>query len=169
MTEDGKWRLSPAYDMTYIIDAGGFLPQEDHCLYIRAKLRDFTKEDVLLFAKDNGIRRPYTIIRHIATTLKQFRSIAANNGVPEQWIGRVETTIFNHLKSWGEMTTDEQTPAITLHGHTVSHIQIVAIDGQERKFVIGKNKKAFSLIEKTGISNLSQEQLTSLVETCFKL
>ena len=78
------------------------------------------------------------------------------------------------------MTTDEQTPAITLHGHTVSHIQIVAtykgnfhllatIDGQERKFVIGKNKKAFSLIEKTGISNLSQEQLTSLVETCFKL
>ncbi|MBO4692043.1 MAG: type II toxin-antitoxin system HipA family toxin [Bacteroidales bacterium] len=180
MTEDGKWRLSPAYDMTYIIDAGGFLPQEDHCLYIRAKLRNFTKEDVLLFAKDNGIRRPYTIIRHIATTLKQFRSIAANNEVPEQWIGRVETTIFNHLKSWGEMTTDEQTPAITLHGHTVSHIQIVAtykgnfhllatIDGQERKFVIGKNKKAFSLIEKTGISNLSQEQLTSLVETCFKL
>ena len=47
MTEDGKWRLSPAYDMTYIIDAGGFLPQEDHCLYIRAKLRNFTKEDVL--------------------------------------------------------------------------------------------------------------------------
>lgn len=38
-----------------------------------------------------------------------------------------------------------------------------------KKYVISKNKEAFSLIEKTGISNLSQEQLTSLVETCFKL
>lgn len=103
MTEDGTWRLSPAYDMTYILDAGGFLPQEDHCLYIRAKLRNFTKEDILQFAKDNGIRRPNAIIRNIAISLKQFRSIATKNGVSEQWIGRVETTIFNHLKSWGEI------------------------------------------------------------------
>lgn len=104
MTEDGTWRLSPAYDMTYILDAGGFLPQEDHCLYIRAKLRNFTKEDILQFAKDNGIRRPNAIIRNIAISLKQFRSIATKNGVSERWIGRVETTIFNHLKSWGEIT-----------------------------------------------------------------
>ncbi|MDE7379354.1 MAG: type II toxin-antitoxin system HipA family toxin, partial [Paraprevotella sp.] len=32
---DGSWRLSPAYDMTYIIDSGGYQPNEDHCLYIR--------------------------------------------------------------------------------------------------------------------------------------
>ena len=36
MDEDGSWRLAPAYDITYIIDNGGFLPTEDHCLYIRA-------------------------------------------------------------------------------------------------------------------------------------
>ena len=58
MNEDGTWRLSPAYDITYIIDTGGFLPNEDHCLYIRAKLRNITRDDVIQFARDNGIRRP---------------------------------------------------------------------------------------------------------------
>lgn len=32
MNEDGSWRLSPAYDITYIIDRGGYLPNEEHCL-----------------------------------------------------------------------------------------------------------------------------------------
>lgn len=47
-------RLSPAYE-TYIFDNGGFLPNEDHCMYIRAKLRDITRDDVIRFTKDNGI------------------------------------------------------------------------------------------------------------------
>ena len=34
MNEDGTWRLSPAYDITYIIDLGGFLPNEDHCIIV---------------------------------------------------------------------------------------------------------------------------------------
>ena len=37
MSEDGTWRLSPAYDVTYIFDNGGFLPNEDHCMYISSK------------------------------------------------------------------------------------------------------------------------------------
>ena len=99
MSEDGTWRLSPAYDITYIFDNGGFLPNEDHCMFIRAKLRDITREDVILFAKDNGIRRPDAIIRGIVNSLKQFRAVATKYGVAEQWIGRVETTIVGHLKS----------------------------------------------------------------------
>jgi len=102
MNEDGTWRLSPAYDITYIIDTGGFLPNEDHCLYIRAKLRNITRDDVIQFARDNGIRRPDAIIRDVVASLKQFRTIATKYGVSEQWTGRVETTIINHLKSWGE-------------------------------------------------------------------
>ena len=90
MEEDGSWRLSPAYDITYIIDNGGFLPNEDHCLYIRAKLRGITREDAIQFARDNGIRRPDAIIREVVASLKQFRSIATKYGVSEQWTGRVE-------------------------------------------------------------------------------
>lgn len=84
MSEDGTWLLSPAYDITYIIDNGGFLPNEDHCLYIRAKLRNITREDIIQFARDNGIRRPDAIIRYVAESLKQFRTIASKYGVSDE-------------------------------------------------------------------------------------
>ncbi|MBQ9534043.1 MAG: type II toxin-antitoxin system HipA family toxin, partial [Prevotella sp.] len=31
MSRQGTWRLSPAYDMTYIFDTGGYLPNKEHC------------------------------------------------------------------------------------------------------------------------------------------
>ena len=180
MNEDGTWRLSPAYDITYIIDSGGFLPNEDHCLYIRAKLRNITRDDVIQFARDNGIRRPDAIIRDVVASLKQFRTIAMKYGVSEQWTGRVEATIIDHLRSWDMW---EETPAPSeqiINGHTVSDIRVeqaykgnfhllAVIDGQERKFVIGKNKEEFALIEKTGIANLTGDQLKAMVEKHFKL
>ena len=59
-----------------LIDNGGFLPHEDHCMYIRTKLRNITREDAIQFARDNGIRRPDAIIRDVVASLKQFRTIA---------------------------------------------------------------------------------------------
>ncbi len=41
---------------------------------------------------------------------------------------------------------------------------LAEIDGHERKFVIGKSKEEFSLIESIGIANLSSEQLKDMVE-----
>lgn len=180
MSEDGTWRLAPAYDITYIIDHGGFLPHEDHCMYIRTKLRDITRDDVVRFAKDNGIRRPDAIIGNIANALKQFRTVATKHGVTAQWIGRVETTITNHLKSWGEFEETAPTSEIMISGHIVKNIRVeqaykgnfhllAEIDGRERKFVIGRNKEEFSLIDSTGIANLPQERLKDMVERYFNL
>ena len=44
---------------------------------------------------------------------------------------------------------------------------LAEIDGKERKYVIGKNKEEFSLIEKTGIANLSSDQLKVMAEKYF--
>ena len=180
MNEDGTWRLSPAYDITYIIDNGGFLPNEDHCLYIRAKLRNITRDDAIQFARDNGIRRPDAIIRDVVASLKQFRTIATKYGVSEEWTGRVENTIINHLKAWGEREETSVPSEQIINGHTVSNIRIeqaykgnyhllATVDGRERKFVIGKNKEEFALIEKTGITNLTAELLKTMAEMYFKL
>ena len=180
MNEDGTWELAPAYDITYIIDNGGFLPNEDHCLYIRTKLRGITRDDAIQFARDNGIRRPDAIIRDVVESLKQFRAIATKYGVSEQWMGRVEATIISHLKAWGEWNEDTAIPAQIINGHTVSNIRIeqaykgnfhllANIDGKERKFVIGKNKDEFSLIENTGITNLSADQLAAMAKKYFSL
>lgn len=181
MNEDGTWRLAPAYDITYIFDSGGFLPNEDHCMYIRAKLRGITRNDVIQLAKDNGIRRPDAIIRDIVKAIKQFRVVATKYGVAEQWIGRIETTIAEHLKSWGELEAITcSTGEFVINGHTVKNIRmeqaykgnfhlLAEIDGQERKFVIGKNKEEFSLIESIGIANLSSDQLKEMMEKYFVL
>jgi len=180
MSEDGSWRLSPAYDITYIIDRGGFFPNEDHCMFIRAKLRGITREDVIDFARDNGIRRPDAIIRDVVGSLKLFRTTATKYGVAEQWIGRVEATIIDHLKAWGELEEETNVPAIAINGHAIENMRIeqtykgnyhlyADIDGKERKFVIGKNKEEFSLIEKTGVSNLTADLLKAMVEKYFNL
>jgi serine/threonine-protein kinase HipA len=180
MNEDGSWRLSPAYDITFIIDNGGFLPNKDHCMFIRTKLRNITRDDAIQFARDNGIRRPDAIIRDVVASLKQFRSIATKYGVSDEWTGRVEATIIDHLKLWGEWEEAPVPSEQIINGHTVSNIRIeqaykgnfhlfVTIDGKERKFIIGKNKEAFKLIEKTGVSNLTYEQFVSIIESCFKM
>ena len=124
MQKDGTWRLSPAYDITYIIDSGGYLPNVDHCLYIRAKLRAITRDDVIEFARDNGIRRPDAIIRDVVRSLRKFRAAATKYGVSEQWIGRVETTIASHLKAWGMWEEGTESSAIQVEGHTVTDFHI---------------------------------------------
>ena len=149
-------------------------------MYIRAKLRNITRDDVIQFARDNGIRRPDAIIHDVVEALKQFRTVAKKYGVSNEWTGRVESTIIDHLKAWGEWKESDQAPDFTINGHSVSNIRVeqtykglyhllAVIDGEERKFVIGKNKQSFSLIEKTGIANLTAEQLKSMTETHFKL
>ena len=180
MNRQGTWRLSPAYDMTYIFDTGGYLPNKEHCLMIGGKYKDITLDDIVSFASENGIRGPMSIIRKVATAVSSFRSLAEKNGVKDEWVGRIETTIISHLKAWGEWQEETVTQELTINGHSVSNIHIeqaykgsfhlfATIDGKKRKYVISKNKEAYSLIERTGISNLTTEQLSVMVETYFKL
>lgn len=175
MQRDGSWRLSPAYDITYILDSGGYLPNEDRCLYIRAKLRGITYDDVVQFARDNGIRRPDAIIRDVIEALKQFRSFATKNGVRDEWIGRVEATITNHLKSWGEYEDESQTSNLTVDAHDVTifhleqqfkgnYLMLATIDGKELKYIIRKGTPEYDLLTKTGQANITDEIKKVLVE-----
>ena len=174
MQRDGSWRLSPAYDITYIIDSGGYLPNEDHCLYVRAKLRNITYDDVVQFARDNGIRRPDAIIRDVVEALKLFRSVATKNGVRDEWIGRVEATIIDRLKSWGMYKDDCQTSNMTIGGHEVTkfhleqqfkgnYLLLATLDGKERKYIIRKGMAEHELLTKMGIANVTEEMKKELV------
>lgn len=180
MNENGSWRLAPAYDITYIIDRGGYLPNKEHCMYIRAKLYGITRSDVIEFARDNGIRRPDAIIRDVVSSLKQFRAIATDNGVSDPWIGRVESTIVEHLKAWGEWERETADVTIKINGRSIRNMHLeqtykgnyhlfADIDGAEQKFVISKNKEEFASIEQVGLANLTTDQLKALVVKYFNL
>lgn len=175
MDERGIWRLAPAYDITYILNMGGVQPNQEHCMFVRAKLRNITKEDVLQFASDNGIRKPESIIREVRDSLLQFRMVALKNAVDEKWIGRIEATILSHLKDWDEYKRPIVSQATEIEGHQVIDVHIAQaykgnfhlyakIDGKDRKFVVSKNKEEFLVIEKIGIANLTEKQLLGMVK-----
>lgn len=174
MDRKGTWRLSPAYDMTYIFDTGGFMPNKDHCLMIGGKLQDISREDVISFASECGIRMPDNIIRKVVAAVKKFRELATKNGVRDEWIGRVETTIIDHLKSWGEYEDDSQTSNLTVDGHVVTgfhleqqfkgnYLLLATIGGKELKYIIRKGTAEHDLLTSTGLANITDETKKELV------
>ena len=177
MDESGHWQLSPAYDMTYIFNAGGFLPEKMHCLMMQGKLQGQTLEDALALGKDNGIRKAESIIDEVASAIRQFRRFAEGCEVSQRWIGAVEATLNNHLAEWG---LSEQKENISLRiGDTVfenvrveksykgNYHLLCEVEGKERKLVITSKKAEYALIDKFGIDNLTDKQLYSLVKTFF--
>ena len=177
MDESGQWQLSPAYDMTYIFNVGGFLPEKMHCLMMQGKLHGQTIEDALALGKDNGIRKAETIIDEVASAIRQFRHFAEECEVGRHWIGAVETTLNNHLAEWGLFERRENVSfrigdtvfenVRVEKAHKGNYHLLCEVEGKERKFVITGKKEEYKLIDKVGIDNLTDKQLYSLVETFF--
>ena len=178
MDRHGRWRLSPAYDITYIIDARGFQPNLEHCIYTCAKLRDITLHDVLQFAANNGIRNPERIIKDVVEAISQFRDIAQRNHVSPEWLGRVETCLRQHIAAWGFADNIASYNFTTQNGATVQNarleqaykgnIHLLAyINGAERKFIIRQNTDLRRILTATGLSRIGGERIRQLVETHF--
>lgn len=154
MNQKGQWRLSPAYDMTYIIDVYGFRPNLDHCIPARGRVCGLTYDDAIAFAKDNGIRRPERIICSVADSLRNFRTLAVKNHVREEWIGRVENTIYEHLLQWGLIEDIRIHEIEELEGHRISNIHIELASKSNippKKRVVIDFKTRRKSVEKYGI------------------
>lgn len=173
MTPDGQWKLSPAYDMTFIFDLGGYLPNRDHCLFAHGKLSGLDRQDALDFAKENGIRRPDSIIRKVAESIARFREFATECGAADEWIGRIETCLDSNLKTWGFKQTEGES-AFDIDGHSIEELQLTqaykgnlhltaTIDGIARKYIIRQSTEEHAHISKVGISNIEKEYLMALV------
>lgn len=173
MDEKGEWRLSPAYDITFIFNNKGYQPEKDHCLFIRARLSGFSKDDVIQFAKDNGIRRPESIIRDVVTALLNFKQTALKYKVSNELIGRVESCISSHLENWGEirktefskfMYKDKEVTNVWLEQALKGNLHLYAIiDGHEKKYIIRKGTDLYQEIITEGISSISMEKKKDLV------
>ena len=88
MNEEGIWRLSPAYDITYA-NGQGFT--KNHQMSIVGKVNDFTYEDLLRLAENNDIKREKAM-QIIATTIKivaEFQQRAKKLGIRNDLIDLV--------------------------------------------------------------------------------
>ena len=179
MDESGRWSLAPAYDMTYIFNVGGYLPETHHCLLVKGKYTDITLHDVLELAADNGIRKADTIIADVVESLRSFRTLAEKNGVQERWISAVETTLQHNLEMWGFCPPRTFEPYTDANGRHVENLRIeqqykgnyhllATIDGKERKVVIRTKTAEHDEISRHGVPNLADEYLKRLVDKFLK-
>ena len=177
MDRKGQWSLSPAYDMTFIFNRGGFQPQEERCLMVRGKVSDITKSDVVSFAKENGIRRAEAIINKVAEAVMSFRETASAYNVRKEWINRIESCLLSRLEKWGYAQENDfqKNSERILDGHRVRNIKIelaykgnlhllADVDGKPMKYVFRKGSEEYEKINDKGIFGISREELFQMAE-----
>lgn len=85
MGEDGKWRLSPAYDMGYAFNPDGSWTSQ-HQMSVNGKFDGITREDLLAFASANGIKDASELIDQVCDTAARWPEMALEIGVPKEMI-----------------------------------------------------------------------------------
>lgn len=88
MDRQGKWVLSPAYDMGFAYNLkGGWTAQ--HQMSINGKFDDITRLDLLEFARHNNIKEAAEIIDHITEVSSRWPLLARECEVPQPMIDAI--------------------------------------------------------------------------------
>ena len=88
MGEDGRWRLSPAYDMGYAYNPqGGWTAM--HQMSVNGKFGGIMREDLLAFAAMNDVKGAPEVIEKVCDTVAGWPQMARECGVPEEMIGAI--------------------------------------------------------------------------------
>lgn len=88
MDPNGRWRLSPAYDMGFAYNPSGAWTAT-HQMSINGKFDDLTRKDLLEFAAANNIKNASEIIDQICETASSWPELARNCGVPQTMIDAI--------------------------------------------------------------------------------
>ena len=96
MEEDGKWHLSPAYDMGYAYNPDGGWTAT-HQMSINGKFDDITRQDLLIFAQQNNIKDAVDIIEEICDAASHWPAIARKCEVPSNMIDAIIPNFRLHL------------------------------------------------------------------------
>ncbi|HMS99096.1 MAG TPA: type II toxin-antitoxin system HipA family toxin [Saprospiraceae bacterium] len=92
MPKDGKWKISPAYDLCYSYSPGGNWTSV-HQSSINNKYDNFTKDDLLEFAKTFGIKKANDILQEVIAAVSQWNKIAAELEIPKKKINDIHNNL----------------------------------------------------------------------------
>lgn len=85
MDKEGKWKISPAYDVNYSYSPGGTWTNV-HQSSINSKFDNFTRNDLLNLGKTFGIKKANHILDEILTAVNQWSKIATEIDIPKKEI-----------------------------------------------------------------------------------
>lgn len=92
MNEDGAWRLSPAFDLTYANGAGW---TKEHQMTFGSKGSGFTKKEILETGKFFSIKKPEQILEEVQDAFLNWQKLAKENGVNRKFINEVAKNLRN--------------------------------------------------------------------------
>ena len=84
MDREGKWRLSPAYDLTYANDPNSNYINNHQCL-VNGKFEGITIDDLLKVGIDSGLnkRKMDVIIKEVKSAVRNWPTFAAQAEIPD--------------------------------------------------------------------------------------
>ncbi|RPI06419.1 MAG: type II toxin-antitoxin system HipA family toxin [Ignavibacteriae bacterium] len=91
MDKDGNWSLSPAFDLLWSYNSSGQWTNQ-HQMSINGKRDGFEINDLLVPAKQFGIRNANKIIREVIEAVRMWPKIAEEHGVPAATISKIAAT-----------------------------------------------------------------------------
>ena len=90
MDRQGKWKLSPAYDIGFAYNPKGQWTAS-HQMSINGKFNNLTRQDLLVFAEKNNIKEAKEIIEKVNETAMSWGKIAHEVRVPPQMIDDISS------------------------------------------------------------------------------
>ena len=88
MEPDGKWRLSPAYDVIYAHNPKGKWTNQ-HQMSLCGKRDHFTMQDFIIVADTIGITRPRIIINEIFSAIQEWPTFAKEASIKKNIITEI--------------------------------------------------------------------------------
>lgn len=90
MERNGTWHITPAYDMTFTTNLDGAAYENVHSMNIAGKDNGITEDDLLQFARQNGIKNAKRIIEEVSLAISHFYDYATNYQIDDYWKDRIE-------------------------------------------------------------------------------
>jgi len=94
MGKDGRWRLSPAYDVTYAFDPNNFWTNR-HQMSVNGKMHDINRKDVEEFAHNTGIKDPGDVIETTLSVASEWKEYAREPKVPKETAEAIGKELLN--------------------------------------------------------------------------
>lgn len=96
MERNGKWHLSPAYDMGFAFNPTGRWTSS-HQMSVNGKYDNIQRTDLLALADLNGIKNASETIDKICDVASRWAEIAKNCGVPKKIINAITPHLLINL------------------------------------------------------------------------
>jgi serine/threonine-protein kinase HipA len=93
MDRQGKWALSPAYDMSWAYNPTGMWTS-NHQMSINNKYDEITREDLLSVARNVNIKHADQIIGQVVESVSHWPNLAKEYGIPDDIAKTINSTLL---------------------------------------------------------------------------